>query len=467
MTSRAAGTLPLLPVVCTLACSFALGGCGPAEPEPDEAPPPLVVFALDGLEWRVLLPLLADGRLPTLAGLIERGVAGKLETLKPTKSPRIWTSIATGRTPEDHGILDFVRRPQGDDGPIYPYTGVDRRVKAWWNILSDEGVTNATIGWWATWPVETVDGFMLAPTNTKARREGPIFDRVEGRSSALVHPPALEDEVLAEFDRFDATIDDWMERVFGPLPDELPRGAKGRLDGCSWALRADLTYWSAAHRTREGGERPRCTTIYSGGTDVIAHRFWAAFAPRAFGLAEDSLEVRAFGHMIPAYYEFIDAELGEFLAQEPDVNVLVVSDHGMGRDRTWTRGESIPRLSGLHAWQNAGVLIAAGPSILGRPFPPFEDTHPNQVPRIAQVYDICPTVLALCDVPVGDDMEGDVLTYLLTPEFRAAFPPRSVPTHEDEAWQRYQARRAATWSVGVESTERVEQLDALGYLEGE
>lgn len=439
-------------------------GCGSRPSEP--ATPRLFVFALDGLEWRVLLPLLEAGRLPTLAGLIERGVAGRLETLVPTKSPRIWTSIATGRSPEDHGILDFVKHPEGEDGPAFPYLGLDRRVKAFWNILSDHEVRNATIGWWATWPAEFVDGLMLAQTHSKARRAGPIFDKQAGEPIGLVHPPAHEDAVLGAFDEFDATIDDWMARVFGTFPDDLPEPAADRVESCAWALRADLTYFAAGRYARSLEPPPRCTTIYAGGTDVVAHRFWAAHAPAVYGLTPDALEPRTFGHMVTAYYEFIDAQLGAFLAEEaPPFDVLVVSDHGMGRNLDWTRDQPVPKLSGQHTRGNDGVLILAGPSFRREPFGSY-DRAPAEVPRIAHVYDLCPTILALCGVPAGADMPGRVLAEWLTPA-RADDVPARIPTHEDPAWHARRARRAATVTVRAESAERLEQLDALGYLEGD
>ena len=61
---------------------------------------PVLLLGVDGFEWSVVLPLLAEGRMPALAALMERGVVGKLDTLDPTVSPRLWTTIATGKLPE-------------------------------------------------------------------------------------------------------------------------------------------------------------------------------------------------------------------------------------------------------------------------------------------------------------------------------------------------------------------------------
>ena len=37
-----------------------------------------------------------------------------------------------------------------------------RRVKALWNIASDRGLDVAVVGWWATWPPETVRGSIVS-----------------------------------------------------------------------------------------------------------------------------------------------------------------------------------------------------------------------------------------------------------------------------------------------------------------
>ena len=78
------------------------GGCGSAE-----RPAPVLVVGVDGFEWDVALPLLAEGRMPHLAGLMERGAYGLLETSQPTFSPILWTTIATGKQAREHGVDVF------------------------------------------------------------------------------------------------------------------------------------------------------------------------------------------------------------------------------------------------------------------------------------------------------------------------------------------------------------------------
>jgi hypothetical protein len=70
--------------------SLLLAYCSGAESPPVR--PPVLLLAVDGLEWSVLLPMVQRGDMPTLRGLMERGVFGELQTLHPTVSPVIWTT---------------------------------------------------------------------------------------------------------------------------------------------------------------------------------------------------------------------------------------------------------------------------------------------------------------------------------------------------------------------------------------
>jgi hypothetical protein len=68
---------------------------------------PVVLIGLDGADWNIIHPLFERGKLPHIARFVEEGSWGVLETMRPTKSPVIWTSIATGKSMLKHGILDY------------------------------------------------------------------------------------------------------------------------------------------------------------------------------------------------------------------------------------------------------------------------------------------------------------------------------------------------------------------------
>ena len=95
---------------------------------------PILLIGLDGVEWAVVLEMLHQDRLPTIAALMQRGAYGRMSTTKPTLSPVIWTSIATGMTAGKHGIRHFIHKQEEEiDGIKRLYTSMDRKTKAFWN----------------------------------------------------------------------------------------------------------------------------------------------------------------------------------------------------------------------------------------------------------------------------------------------------------------------------------------------
>lgn len=94
----------------TLACF----GCGGEEPSPL-----VVLIAVDGATPQVINELRALGKLPNIDRLIRAGSWGPMESLAARRrlqpqprrgywSPIVWASMATGKIPDKHGIVDFL-----------------------------------------------------------------------------------------------------------------------------------------------------------------------------------------------------------------------------------------------------------------------------------------------------------------------------------------------------------------------
>ena len=439
-----------------LAWALALG-CGsdePPLPEETEPGPPVLLVAVDGFEWDVVLPLVRARRMPALAKLMRRGTYGTLRAMKPSKSPRLWTTIATGKPPAAHGILDFTRSSShgangadGANGETVLYASTDRKVKAFWNILTDHGVSSDTIGWWVTFPAERVNGMMVSQTNTEAIkvRKGGLVEGLPGQ----VWPVDLENEVFAVFDAVDEGLDEWMDEVFTVRRRRSwPAELREKWEECRWAFRADGTYLSILRARLARGAPSRVTSLYIGGTDVVGHRFWTAYEPEAFDPRPDPIEAELLGDILPSYYEFVDGVLAELVGSfPPDTIVLVVADHGMRK--------------GLHDGDEPGIFLAAGPGIRASDIT-LRDLRRGDISELGRLVDVCPTLLALVGVPGGEDMLGRPLIEILEPAFLREHPVRTVPTHDDGDWVR--ERRSG---AGVEDAERVEQLRQLGYLDGD
>ena len=166
--ARTGGPLRLLAILALLLFSLAAGGCRDTAPSPpissspaETSQPRLFFLGIDGATWTVLGPMLERGELPAFQRLVDEGVSlPRFDTLRITHSPVIWTTVATGRRPADHGIRGFTAElPNGDKIPV---TSSLRKARAIWELANRRGVSTGVIGWWATWPAEEVDGYMVS-----------------------------------------------------------------------------------------------------------------------------------------------------------------------------------------------------------------------------------------------------------------------------------------------------------------
>src|ERR1700688_1404038 len=66
--------------------------------------PRLWVIGLDTATLDAILPLAGQGQLPFLAGILRRGAYGRVESLSPVRPEALWTTLATGKYPWQHGV---------------------------------------------------------------------------------------------------------------------------------------------------------------------------------------------------------------------------------------------------------------------------------------------------------------------------------------------------------------------------
>jgi predicted AlkP superfamily phosphohydrolase/phosphomutase len=247
----------------------------------------MVVIGIDGGEWRVIRQLWKAGDLPNLRSIADRGTTATLGTAY-NASPVIWTTIATGVTPQEHGITDFVvPGPRGD----VPISSSVRRVPALWSMLSRLHKRVAVIGWWGSWPAETVDGVVVS-------------DRALLDLEARVYPPTYLPTFLADLESARAS-DNFDVRSEAELRDAAMAASARRLVAEPFAL----------------------TLLYFRSADIVSHHDWVESSggePAAVG-----------GENVARVYRAIDHEIGELLsAMRGPRNVLVISDHGFRPART-------------------------------------------------------------------------------------------------------------------------------------
>jgi len=422
-----------------------------------EKPPRVVLLAIDGATWKVMEPLLAAGELPSFARLRREGAyAPRFGTLDTTKSPIVWTTVATGRAPSEHGIDGFAQPLP--NGRLIPISSHQRTARAIWEVANQHGLTAGVVNWWASWPAEPVDGYVITDHANPAFAAFAFEDsrwwtaepeRLE-RLGWDFHPPDLE-PVLRSV---------WLDKDAFPWDDLRRRGGfraaqMRELREAPWNGRTpysilktfyaiDRPMLSAAIRLHR--ERPvDLQMIYVRGPDPIQHAAWDLVEPERFARRPPHLE-RDRG-LVEGVYRYIDSLLGELLAaMDDDTWLLVASDHGAepvedADDPQRTGG------SGMHTTATRGVLFIAGPHVRAG----------HRLEEGSDPGDLMPTMAWLLGLPLSAELMGAPLTDAFERELVSAKPVRGVAT--------YGKRPARPPMPSPADEAMLESLRALGYIQ--
>ncbi|HQU45352.1 MAG TPA: alkaline phosphatase family protein [Pirellulales bacterium] len=145
----------------------------------------VVILGLDGLDYGLTERLLAEGKLPHLAALRDKGCFRPLASTLPPISPVAWSSFQTGVNPGKHNIFDFLTpdphtyQPKLSSVDIrpprrtlrlgklnIPLSKADvrllRKSKPFWNVLSEYGIFNCILRVPITFPAEKLRGVQLS-----------------------------------------------------------------------------------------------------------------------------------------------------------------------------------------------------------------------------------------------------------------------------------------------------------------
>src|SRR6266446_9254013 len=187
-----------VPIFLLLLSCLPLPLFGQAE-SASKAKPRVVVVGVNGMELDVIRPLLVKGEMPNLARVIKNGAYGKLRTVNAPNCPRVYSTISTGTKPEEHGVTGFLV------GGITANSNMLKQEPIW-SVLSKNGITVGMANVPATFPVMSVNGYMISGMLTRGKNceDGvlcaPKLSEVEGGDA--VYPAAMKDELLKKVGDF-------------------------------------------------------------------------------------------------------------------------------------------------------------------------------------------------------------------------------------------------------------------------
>jgi len=402
----------------------------------------VLLVGWDAADWKVIRPLMDSGRMPNLQRVVREGASGRVATLHPPLSPMLWTSIATGKRPFQHGIHGFTE-PMPDGSGVRPVTNLSRTAKALWNILSQSGLCSIVIGWWPSHPAEPIRGVMVSDRYHRASR--PLQEGWPLPANT-VYPQELAGE-LAALRVHPDQLTPAMVEPFIPLAREINQENDKRLAAFLRTL-AECRSIQAASTWLIDRQRWDFFAVYFEALDHFCHSFMRYHPPRQSWVGKRDFEL--YHNVISMACQLHDEILGELLAKAgEDATVIVMSDHGFHPDHL--RPSSIPDIPAGPAIEHRefGVLAMRGPRI-----------KKDAALDGASVLDIAPTILTLYGLPVGGDMDGKALSQAFAIEPEVA----RISSWEDISGD--DGRHPAQTSIDpIASNEALEQLIALGYVE--
>lgn len=362
-----------------------------------------ILLAVDGVSEEILNRFAASETMSHVRTMIDASPLNRLQILEPAAPPVVWTSIATGVGPAQHGIrTPEVRRWRGQSswmqetplalavhsimvdagfGQRQPVSGYLRKVKTFWEILSDNGLRVGIVNWWGSWPARELRGW-----NVSERYYYKLSSRGEAQDET--YPREL-------FQQYSGFYKGSGDKISGP---DLDR------------------FYMELFQNQLKKDPVRVAALYLPGFDILNYEHLEAHRMDPFTYTDTFVQ----------HLRWLDTELAEIQSQHPDYKILMI----------FYQGRALP----IHH----SAVVVPGASGFKRTFTEF---------------DVAPILLYTCGLPLARDMKTDLIHAAVGNERLAKMPLRHVSV--------YEAPRDRVESAHVDQFNDllVEQMKSLGYLQ--
>lgn len=124
----------------------------------------LVVLGVDAATPDLVRRFIAEGHLPNMARLLERGAYTRHRTTFPTLTAPAWNALSTGAGIGTTGIPSLTIKLPGEplDTLRSAFDSSYAEAQTLWQSAGEEGLTTALVNWPVTWPAKPLNGVQIA-----------------------------------------------------------------------------------------------------------------------------------------------------------------------------------------------------------------------------------------------------------------------------------------------------------------
>ncbi|MCP4541916.1 MAG: phosphodiesterase [Chloroflexi bacterium] len=260
----------------------------------DCAPPP--VLFRTGAEGDLGL----KDQLPNLSRMIDEGIYGPLSSSTPCITVPAWTSMLSSKDPGVLGFYGFRNRADHSYDRMNIASASVIHEKRVWDILTEADKDSIVVGVPQTYPIKPIKGALISSFLTPSTQR------------QYTYPNELRFEVdrVLNGQPYDVDVHQFRTEDKNHLLQQIQEMTEKRFTVIKYLIR----------------EKPWDFFMFVEiGLDRLHHGMWKFWDPDHFKYEPGN----PYEDAIPAYYRYLDQELGEILGMlDDDTVVMVVSDHG-------------------------------------------------------------------------------------------------------------------------------------------
>ena len=402
----------------------------------------LLLIGWDAADWKIIGPLLAKGEMPALKKLIDNGVYGNMSTMNPPFSPMLWTSVATGKTPDKHGVLGFIELAPDLKG-VRPVTTNSRKTRAVWNMLHNKGYKSNLVGWWPSFPAEPINGVVVSEKFQKIQKDPKKKNPIHNDT---IHPTSYRGQIKdLRLRPYEVTGQHILP--FMPNASKVDQENDQSISTFSKLFAENVSVHSAATYVMKNTEWD-FMAVYYDLIDHMSHAFMKYHPPRLPGVPAHLYDI--YKDVVVGSYKFQDMMLERTMdLVDEDTTIMVVSDHGF--ESGPNRILKMPKYPAAPALEHRqfGMFVASGPNI----------KKGEKIFGLGLI-DIAPTILHHFNLPVGKDMDGKVALDI----FKNPGKVEYIDSWDDLEGDFGELKKERETDQ-LSDSETMEQLIELGYIE--